>query len=238
MKKIDFKDVIIDECADYYFINKPPYISSLDERDLTASSIKNWAKEYNSDSMLCHRLDKETSGVLVIAKNPEAYRHLAMQFEHREVSKVYHAVSEGLLEFKDKEIDQPILKMSNGFGKIDRLKGKEAVTFISTLQAFKKHTLLECKPVTGRLHQIRIHLAHLKASIAGDEKYGGHAVFLSALKRNFNLKKETEEQPLMKRVALHAYSITFKGLKGEVINAKASYPKDFEVLLRQLEKNR
>lgn len=236
MKTADFKSIIVFENEDYILVNKPAYISALDERDQGGISLKDWAREYNPNATLCHRLDKETSGILSIAKNQEAYRNLAIQFEARTVSKTYHAVSEGLHEFNEEHINLPLLKQNNGYVKVDRYQGKEALTIVTTLKAFKKHTLLECKPVTGRLHQIRIHLAFMRASIAGDTKYGGHEVYLSDIKRKFNLKKDTEEQPLMKRVSLHAHKIEFKGIDGKAIIAEAPYPKDFAVLIKQLEK--
>jgi 23S rRNA pseudouridine955/2504/2580 synthase len=236
MKTVDFRNIILFENEDYILVDKPAYLSALDERDQTVSSLKDLAREYHPEATLCHRLDKETSGVLALSKNQEAYRNLAIQFEDREVSKIYHAVSEGLHQFENEAIDQPILKQTNGFVKIDRFRGKEALTYVSTLKAFKNYTLLECKPVTGRLHQIRIHLAFLSASIAGDDKYGGHHVYLSDIKKRYNLKKDTEELPLMKRVALHAFQLRFRGLDGKEIIGQSPYPKDFAVLVKQLEK--
>ena len=88
------------------------------------------------------------------------------------------------------------------------------------------------------MHQIRIHLASLNASIAGDEQYGGHPFYLSSVKSNYHLKKNTEEQPLIKRVALHAQALAFKTMSGELLTVEAPYPKDFAVLVKQLDKNR
>ena len=97
---------------DYVLINKPPYLSSLDERTQDKQqSILRLAKEYSADAQLCHRLDKETSGVLAIAKNPAAYRHLAMQFEAREVTKRYHAVSNGIHSFEGVSVYLPIAQL-------------------------------------------------------------------------------------------------------------------------------
>jgi len=234
MKKVNFKDIIIREGPDYIIINKPPYISSLDERMGEATSIVRLAKEYHPDAQLCHRLDKETSGILVIAKNSAAYRHLSMQFEHREVTKIYHALVEGIHDLKDIAVNAPIAILDKGLVKIDKNKGKEAETGFNTLEVFTGYTLLECMPVTGRLHQIRIHLTFLNAPIAGDIQYGGKELYLSQIKRKFNLKKDTEEEPLMKRVALHAFSIQFIDLEGHEVYTEAEYPKDFAVLVKQL----
>lgn len=235
MKKVDFQNLILFENEDYLVINKPPYLSSLDDRH-EAQNILDLAKAHTADAQLCHRLDKETSGCLVIAKHPEAYRHLAIQFENRKVEKVYHAVVEGIKEFRDELVDRNLLANNKGIAKVSK-EGKTAQTFFNTLKTYHAHTLVECKPITGRLHQIRVHLAYLKAPICGDTLYGGNPLYLSALKRRFNLKKNTEELPIMQRVSLHAFSIRFAGLDDIDISVNAPYPKDFQVLVQQLEKN-
>lgn len=235
MKKVDFKDLIIYEDEDYILVNKPPFVSSLDDRN-DPVNINKIAKEYNVDAQVCHRLDKETSGVLAIAKNPEAYRSLNIQFEKRKVSKLYHALADGLHEFEGIMVDLPIFPLKNGTVRIDKVEGKDAATIFNTIKAYKRHTLIECMPITGRMHQIRIHLACLKAPIACDPKYGGKPIFLSDLKKHYNLKKETDEEPIIKRVALHAFSLSFTLLNGEPITVEAPYPKDFNVLMKQLEK--
>lgn len=234
--RFDFEDSILFQNDDYVLISKPPFISTLEDRN-DPLNILAAARAVVPDAQVCHRLDKDTSGVLAIAKNPEAYRNLAIQLEDREVTKVYHAIVEGVQDFKDQLVDAPILKQNDGTVKIAR-EGKSAQTWFSTLKVLGNYTLVECKPVTGRMHQIRIHLARLGASIAGDDLYGGKPVFLSKIKRGFNLKKFTEEEALMKRMALHAFSLEFLGLDGKKIKVEAPYPKDFRVLLKQLSENR
>jgi RluA family pseudouridine synthase len=234
--KFKFEDAILYQDADFILINKPPFISTLEDRN-DSQNILSLAREYEADAQVCHRLDKETSGVLAIARNPEAYRHLSMQFENRTVTKIYHAVADGIQNFKDQLVDAPILKQNDGTVKISR-SGKEAQTYFTTLQSYKNHTLVQCKPVTGRMHQIRIHLALLKASITGDEMYGGKPFFVSSVKRGFNLKKLTDEEPLIKRMALHAFSLEFNLLNGTKMTAEAPYPKDFQALIRQLTENK
>jgi 23S rRNA pseudouridine955/2504/2580 synthase len=160
-----------------------------------------------------------------------------MQFEHREVRKRYHAVVEGVHNFEDISVYLPILALRDGMVKIDRQQGKIAETIFNTLKVYKNHSLVECQPITGRMHQIRIHLTCLKAPIVSDELYGGSMLYLSSLKKKFNLKQDTEEQPIMKRVALHAHSLSFSLINGEPITIIAPYPKDLEVLIKQLEKN-
>ncbi|MBC7920567.1 MAG: RNA pseudouridine synthase [Ferruginibacter sp.] len=238
MEKIDFKDLIVYEDGDYVLINKPPHFATLDERTAdNLRSVLRLAKAYVADAQVCHRLDKETSGVLAIAKNPAAYRHLSMQFEHRQVVKSYHAVVGGIHDLDSISVYLPIAQLTNGTVKIDREKGKEAETIFNTRRAYRLHTLVDCHPITGRTHQIRIHLSCLKAPIVMDEQYGGKPIYLSQLKKNFNLKRDTEELPLIQRVALHAYALTFARTDGEEITVEAPYPKDFAALIRQLEKN-
>jgi len=235
-QKTNFKDLVLFEDQDYLLINKPPFISTLEDRN-ESTTILSLAREVEPDPQVCHRLDKDTSGVLAIAKNPAAYRHLSMQFENREVTKTYHAVADGIHHFENKLVDAPIVKLNNGTVKINRQEGKEAQTYFTTEQAFKNHTLIRCNPITGRMHQIRIHLALLKASITGDNTYGGKPFFVSSVKRGFQLKKMTDEEPLMKRMALHAFSLEFALLDGKKIKVEAPYPKDMRALLKQLQAN-
>ena len=239
MKFFDFKDLIVFENDNYVLINKPPYIATLDERtpDAKGMSILRMAKKVYDDAQVAHRLDKETSGVLAIAKNPEAYRHLAIQFEKRQVEKMYHAVTIGIHDFQGVMVDLPILALPTGAVKIDRSGGKEATTIFTTKEVFKQNTLVECMPLTGRMHQIRIHLSCLSAPIVSDTQYGGKMLFLSEIKRDFRLKRHTEELPLIQRVALHAHTLSFRDLNNEIITATAPYPKDIAALLKQLRNN-
>lgn len=234
-KPVKIQDIIIWEDEDYFALNKPPFISTLQDR-ADEVNLLDLAKRYSEDAQACHRLDKDTSGVIVFAKNPEAYRKLAMQFEARKVQKVYHAVVDGIHNFKEELVDAPILKQDDGISKISKA-GKPAQTWFNSIHSYTQHTLVECRPITGRQHQIRIHLSVLKASISGDELYGGKLFYLSSVKRGFNLKKHTEEEPFMKRMALHAKSLEFSNLKHESIIIDAPYPKDFQALVRQLELN-
>ncbi|AMM51435.1 pseudouridylate synthase [Rufibacter sp. DG15C] len=236
MKLPAFQDLIIFENEDYIVVNKPPFLATLEDRSFQSSNLLALARDYCDDAQVCHRIDKETSGALAIAKNPEAYRHLSMQFEDRKVTKVYHAVVWGSYEFDNLLVDRAIQPGLKGIAKL-AFKGKPAQTYFTTLEKFSRHTLVECKPVTGRMHQIRLHLSYLKASIVQDEMYGGKPLFLSSLKRKFNLAKDTEEQPLIKRFALHSYQLGFTLLNGEPVTITADYPKDFQVLVKLLRQN-
>ncbi|MBU1371660.1 MAG: RluA family pseudouridine synthase [Bacteroidetes bacterium] len=237
MKIPKLQDLIIYEDPHIIVVNKPPFISSLDEREGGEINILRLAKQYHDDAQICHRLDKETSGAMIIAKDPETYRFVSMQFEHREVKKVYHAIVDGTHVFNELLIDLPILNAGKGNVMISRGEGKRADTYFQSIKYFKHYTLIEARPVTGRMHQIRIHLATQRASIAGDDMYGGKPVFLSKIKRNYRVSKNEEEQPIMKRFALHSREVTFKISENESKTFTAEYPKDFGVLLKLLEKN-
>lgn len=238
MKFPKFADLILFENDDVIVVNKPPFISSLDERGEGSSEISmlRLAKAYWDDAQICHRLDKETSGALIFAKNPEAYRSVSIQFEKRKVKKVYHAVIDGTHTFDSLLVDLPILNVGKGSVTISRQDGKRAETWFQSLKYYKHYTLVECRPVTGRMHQIRIHLATQRASIAGDEMYKGEPVFLSKIKRKYHLGKDQEELPIMKRFALHAYEVTFRINPETEVTIHAPYPKDFETLLKLLDK--
>lgn len=238
MKFPKFADLILFENDDVIVVNKPPFVSSLDERGEGSSEISmlRLAKAYWDDAQICHRLDKETSGALIFAKNPQAYRSISIQFEKRKVKKVYHAVIDGTHTFDNLLVDLPILNVGKGSVTISRQEGKRAETWFQSLKYYKHYTLVECRPVTGRMHQIRIHLATQRASIAGDEMYKGEPVFLSKLKRKYHLGKDQEELPIMKRFALHAYEVTFRINPETEVTIHAPYPKDFETLLKLLDK--
>jgi 23S rRNA pseudouridine955/2504/2580 synthase len=233
MKKTRFQEIVIWENENYLLVNKPAGLATLDDREREENLLQ-WAKDERGDVQACHRLDKETSGVLAFAKHPEAYRHVAIQFEKRKVTKLYHAITDGLHEFNNTKTSYPLYSLGKGVVVIDRERGKPAETIFNTLEAFKAHTLVACEPITGRMHQIRVHLQALKAPISGDETYGGQPILLSKIKRNFNLKQGTEELPVIRRVALHARQLEFADLDGKKLVVEAPYHKDFAVVLKQL----
>lgn len=238
MRKHDVEDWVIFENDEFLVINKPPHIACLEDRNSPINILAR-LKESREHIQLCHRLDKETSGALLVAKTNEMYKEASRQFEKREIAKVYHALVDGVHDFeKYIEVNLPIYTSSKAKGWIDYREGKESLTYFCTLEAFKLNTLVECRPVTGRTHQIRIHLAAMEAPISGDELYGGQPVLLSQLKKRYNLKKGEIETPIMNRFALHARSLSFKDTSGKEWQFEADYPKDMEVLLKQVRKFR
>ena len=236
-QRFSWDDSVLYSDDDFLIINKPPFMSSLSDRVDETNLLELGRSKAGEELRLAHRLDKNTSGALVFCKNDESYRHLSMLFEGRKVEKVYHALSDGVHEFQNRKVDLAIYDTKKGIMKIDPRRGKASLTHLQTLKAYSRHSLIECRPRTGRTHQIRVHLSALGAPITGDDRYGGRPFYLSEIKRNFNLKKYTEEEPLIKRMALHALSIGFEGPNGKKVKAEAPYPKDFQVMIKQLDKN-
>ncbi len=236
MASIDFKTLILHEDEDYIVINKPPFITTLADRTQPGHNLLQLAKAYHPHAQVGHRLDKETSGALVLAKHPEAYKALCHQFETRTVAKTYHAVLKGSHHLQGHLVEAPICITRRHLAKIDAREGKKATTIFTTLQAFEGYTLAICEPITGRMHQIRVHAAYLKAPLIGDTQYGSYLLYLSDLKKRYRCKQHTQEQPLTQRVALHAYKLAFTSFQGQNIIVQAPYPKDFAVLIKQLQR--
>lgn len=234
MAPLHFSSLILYEDEDYLVVNKPPLVATLAERTQTGPHLLQLAQAYHPTAQVGHRLDKTTSGALALAKHPTAYKALCGQFEARQVTKTYHAVLTGHRQFQNHEVHAPLSITRRHLAQIDPRHGKFATTVFTTLQSFASYTLVQCRPVTGRLHQIRAHAAHLQAPIVGDTQYGGALLYLSSLKRRYRLKQGTEERPLAARVALHAYQLAFTGLQGQPITVQAPYPRDFATLLKQL----
>ena len=233
MTKKGFTSLIVYEDDNLLVVNKPAGVPSMPERQkITATSIQEEVRKHYEFAGLCHRLDRETSGALVIAKNAETYRHMSIAFEKRKVNKIYHAIVEGRVQFEHLTIDIPINTNDLHHIRLDKNKGKSAKTHFQTLELFGHYTLMECRPVTGRLHQIRVHLSSQNARIAGDSLYGGKPPLLSYFKKGF----KGEDQPIMDRFALHAASIEFTSPAGIDLSISAPYPKDFEVFLKLLRK--
>ena len=234
MAKPDFQSLIVFEDENYVVINKPSGVSSLHERIGLGDSVIEVARKYHPDLSLCHRLDKDTSGALLLSKHAHAYAHAAIQFEKRTVEKTYHAVVEGQALFEKQEVSVPLSVTRSGRSKIDHKQGKPSNTVFQTLKSFNHFTLVECMPKSGRQHQIRIHLASLGFPIAGDSIYGGRSPFLSQIKRGYSQAKNKEEGPMIGRFALHAFALNLENLSGDRLEVQAPYPKDISVFLKLL----
>ena len=189
--------------------------------------------------LVVHRLDKDTSGVLLFAKNAEAHKALSGAFESREVAKVYHALIRGEPEWEERSCDYPLKPDGDRLHRtiIDASRGKAAATDFRVLGRYGPYSLVEARPRTGRTHQIRVHLAALGYPIVADPLYGdGKALFLSSFKKKWR-GDEYAERPLISRTALHALSLEFPHPRsGESLRFESAYPRDLKAALAQLSK--
>ena len=185
-----------------------------------------------------HRIDKDTSGCVIYARTAEAHRALSMQFEQREVEKVYHCLVYGRPLWQSKHIDQKLLADGDARHRTvpNARYGKDAVTDFALLGVAGGYSWLEARPRTGRTHQIRAHLKGLGLSIVCDPLYSANQkpVRLSEIKRSWRGDAESE-RPLLARLALHAYRLTVTHpASGERLTFTAPYPKDMEATRKQL----
>lgn len=190
---------------------------------------------------IVHRLDKETSGVLLLAKDAEAQAHIGRQFFRREISKEYLALVAGTPVEESGHIDAPVgtHPVRKKLMAIVR-NGKPAVTDWKVEKRLGPFTLIKCFPRTGRRHQIRVHLKSIGLPLAVDPDYNRPrpgepaGIFLSRFKRNYHGKDQ--ERPLIGRLTLHALRLAFCDLEGKEIVVECEPPKDFRAVLAALGK--
>ena len=195
---------------------------------------------------LLHRLDKDTTGVVLVAKHIEAERALRAAFDEGRVAKTYLALVEGEYPLGDGEsevIDLPVGpdERKSGRMRVDRAGGKPSATRVSVVQRFRGYTLLACEPLTGRTHQIRVHLREVGFPLAVDPVYGRRrSLSLSEIKRDYRKKRGEVEHPLIDRLTLHAHRIGFESPSrpGTTVEVESPMPRDFLRVQKQLAKTR
>lgn len=222
-------------------VSKPPFLRSIPDRyapDLP--NVYNQLQESIGEVFTVHRLDKNTSGLLVFAKTEEAHRHLSMQFENRTAEKTYLTILEGHLFPEEGVIDKAIAphpRIPNRM--IIAPKGKPSKTTYKATKFYQKFTLVEAKIETGRTHQIRVHFESIGFPLAVDEVYGRRKeIFFNDIKHGkISLGKEAEPRPLMSRTALHAFRLKIQNpVTGMMMTWEAPLPKDFKALINQLDR--
>lgn len=202
-------------------------------------NLYNWLEEAYGKIFTVHRLDRETSGLLVFAKTEEAHKSLSQQFEDRTVEKIYRVLVEGIMHEKEGAIDKRIDKHPAKPGKmIVSAKGKPSLTLYKVIEEFKNFSLVEADIKTGRTHQIRVHFQAIGYPLAVDSLYGRNdAFYLSKIKKKYNFGKEGEERPMMSRTSLHAFRLVLDHpTTGERMTFQTELPKDFGAVVKQLRK--
>ena len=187
-----------------------------------------------------HRIDKDTYGLIIYARTHEAHKNLSKQFEQRKVHKTYHALVYGHPMWEDLHVDLPLQPDGDARHRTVPSKrfGKPSVTDFHLIGTCGPYSWIEAKPLTGRTHQIRVHLQANNLSIVCDPLYSGNQkpVRLSEIKKKWN-GDESEERPLLSRLALHAYKIELTHpTTGETVSFTADYQKDMEATRKQLSK--
>lgn len=232
---------IIYEDTTLVIAEKPAFMLSIPDRfSPEKENLLDLLRETREEVFTVHRLDRETSGIILFAKTREAHRDLSLQFEKREVSKKYLALVDGAVMEEEGRIEQPIGESQSHPGKMEITKrGKPSLTLYKVLERFKGYTLVEADIQTGRTHQIRVHFAAIGHPLTVDLLYGQReAFFLSEIKgKKFQLGKYQEERPLMTRTTLHAWRLQFRHPEsGEMMDIQSELPKDFAALLNQMRK--
>lgn len=225
-EKMDIDIVYEDE--DILVVNKRPFMVVHPTKSYQSGTLANGVINYFMESgqnhivRLVSRLDMNTSGLIIIAKNQFSHGMLSKEMSENKVEKRYLAIVHGIMKEKQGTINLPIYKpegIEMGIRRVIDERGQRSVTHYKVVEEFKESSLVECKLETGRTHQIRVHLSHLGHPIYGDVLYGDG----------------DNEEDLIKRQALHAYGLDFKSPRtAEELALRAELPYDMKELIGKL----
>lgn len=208
---------VLYEDEDILAVNKPEGLVAVPERRrLEQSLFEELCAERAEKLYIVHRIDRETSGVIVFARNAEAHRQLNRQFETRSVEKVYLALVRGIISDDRGEIDKPLRQFGSGRVAVDDRRGKASVTEFRVLERLETFTLVDVRPYTGRRHQIRVHFYSIGHPIVGDPLYGDGTI-----------------QSRYPRLMLHAHRLSLRLPSGGEITIEAPMPESFRRVLEK-----
>lgn len=230
---------IVFENDDIIAIDKPAGLLTIPDRTQSEKSLKDMLIEKYGSIFTVHRLDKDTSGLVIFAKNEVAHKFYSQLFEERKIEKYYLGIVLGSPAASSGLIEAPISEhpLHKGLMTVHR-NGKPSSTGYEVLEANKHYSLVSFQLHTGRTHQIRVHAKNIGHPLACDELYGdGKPVLLSSIKKKFKLSKhDEEERPIISRLALHSYQLLFTDREGNPVKLMAPVPKPFRALMQQLKK--
>ncbi len=236
---LDWKKIVLAETDDYLVLNKPAGIIThgsehIKGQNMADELLKKWPqlRGVGEDPWrpgIVHRLDKEASGLMIVAKNQESFIDLKKQFKNREVRKHYQALVYGAIEREKGEIDFPISRSESGhkmaalpktFRGEENEKGKYAETSFETISSFINFTLLKVKIKTGRTHQIRVHLSATDHPVVGDDVYGQRKA------------REKNKKYNLGRIFLVASNLSFNNMDGQRQNFEIELPDNLKEFLK------
>lgn len=232
-----YKDLSVVEDEGILIVNKPSGLLSIPDRNNEKASVLSILRKKHPNVFTIHRLDFETSGIMIFASTEEVHRALNIQFEHRQVEKIYHAIVQGNMLKTEGTIDLKIDedKANKGKMKITR-DGKPALSLYQVIENFKHFAYVAINLKTGRTHQARLHMKAIGHPMAVDKDYGFHEEFLlSSIKRKYKEAKWSNERPLVSRCTLHAYSLkVMHPIHKKEVTYTAELKKDMAVMLKYL----
>ena len=233
---------IIFENDDFVAINKEPGMLTIPDRhDDTQLSLYKILNQKYGKIFIVHRLDRDTSGLILFAKSEATHKYLSQLFEQRNIKKNYLGIVRGKLTEKKGSVNEPIGEHPSKKGVMTiTKKGKPSLTNYEVLEDYGIYSLVQFDIQSGRTHQIRVHTKSLGHPIICDAVYGdGKPILLSSFKKKYKLSQnDLEEKPIISRLALHSHSLYFKDIHQKEFSIEAPLPKDMKALLQQLKKNR
>ena len=231
---------ILQETDHWIALNKPSGLLAVPDRLGKEPSLKMSLREKFGNIWVVHRLDRETSGVILFAKDETTHQSLSRQFEERQTEKIYTGLVLGTPAQTAGSITSPIAEHPAGDGRMmTHAKGKASHTDYRVIEVLPPYSWMEFQILTGRTHQIRVHMQSLGHPLVCDPLYGdGKPVRVSSFRKKYKLsKKEEEEKPILERLALHAQRLCFFDVAGNKLTVEAPLPKDMAATLAKLRKS-